>query len=83
MVPSSTREYCSISETAAPITSAAGTGLDIDLVSPAPDSTSRLSPLRRSRVARWSSSNRLASWSGSCSSDSSRSMIPSWRSTSR
>ena len=79
--PTSIRAYCSTSETAAPTRSPMGTGWLIRLARPLPESTSRLSLLRRIRVARWSSSNRLASWSGSCSSRSSRSIRDSWRST--
>ena len=76
-----TRWYCSTSDTAARRTSTTGTGAMLRLARSVPARTSRFSLLRRMRVARWSSWNRLDSWSASCSLLSSASMSCSWRST--
>ena len=78
-----TRWYCSTSDTAARRTSTTGTGAMLRLARSVPARTSRFSLLRRMRVARWSSWNRLDSWSASCSLLSSASMSCSWRSTRR
>ena len=69
-----TRRYSSTSEMAARITSASGRGADHRRGAVSPTRTSRLSAFRRMRVARWSSSNRLASPCGSLSSCSRRVM---------
>ncbi|MCF0096860.1 hypothetical protein B0E54_05728 [Micromonospora sp. MH99] len=79
---SRTRWYCSISAAAASSTVPRPTGRFHRRVESVPASTSRLSSLRRIRAARWSSLNRLSSWSGSLSSRSRSSSSSSWRSTS-
>ena len=58
---------CSTSEAAARSTSTSGTGWLHRRPGSSPASTSRFSPLRRMRVARWSIRKRLSSWSGSAS----------------
>jgi len=58
------RSYCSISEMAARSTSTSGNWLLHRLVTSWPARTSRFSELRRMRVARWSSRNRLDSRPG-------------------
>ena len=78
---SRTRSYCSISLVAARNSSATRTGAVVRLRIVEPASTSRLSLYRRIRAARWSSRNRLRSWSGSSSVLSSSSMIASCFST--
>ena len=77
-----TRVYCSTSVTAARITSCTATGLDHWRRETAPPSTARDSAWRRSRVARWSTANKLLSRSGSAtlSSSTSSSPISRWRS---
>ena len=75
------RWYCSTSEVAARSTSTSGIGRPHRRPASSPARTSRFSELRRMRVARWSSLNRLASWSGSCSPVSSSSISLSCRST--
>src|SRR6185312_2550922 len=79
---STTRSYCSISEMAARSTSTSGTGWLHRLVTSWPARTSRFSELRRMRVARWSSWNRLDSRPASCSLCSRESISESWRSIS-
>ena len=59
-----------------------GTGSPVRWRSSAPASTSRFSPLRRIRVARWSSRKSAANRSESCSPSSRSSISRSWRSTS-
>ncbi len=76
---SSMRSYCSTSEAAARSTSTSGTGRVQRRPGSSPARTRRFSPLRRIRVARWSSLKRLASWSGSASRLSSSEMSDSWR----
>ncbi len=76
---SSMRSYCSTSEAAARSTSTSGTGRVQRRPGSSPARTRRFSPLRRMRVARWSSLKRLASWSGSASRLSSSEMSDSWR----
>jgi hypothetical protein len=77
-----TRSYCSTSEAPARSTSSRRTAWLHLRPGSSPARTSRFSPLRRIRVARWSSLKRLASWSGSCSEFSSSSISRSWRWTS-
>ena len=68
-----------VSDTAPRITSRSGTGVRAVLFSSTPASTSRLSELRRIRVARWSSAKSVPSRSGSRSSRSRSSTSASWR----
>ncbi len=76
-----TRSYRSISLTAARATSTSGIGPAWPVPCSAPARTSMFSLYRRMTVAMWSSLNRVASRSGSCSRSSRLSMTPSWRST--
>ena len=76
---SSMRSYCSTSEAAARSTSTSGTGRVHRRPGSSPARTSRFSPLRRIRVARWSSLKSEDSWSGSASRDSSSEISESWR----
>ncbi len=76
---SSMRSYCSTSEAAARSTSTSGTGRVHRRPGSSPARTRRFSPLRRIRVARWSSLKSEESWSGSASRDSSSEMSESWR----
>ncbi|CAM5696421.1 hypothetical protein SANTM175S_02794 [Streptomyces antimycoticus] len=76
---SSMRSYCSTSEAAARSTSTSGTGRVHRRPGSSPARTRRFSPLRRIRVARWSSLNSEESWSGSASRLSSSEMSESWR----
>src|SRR6266540_2727066 len=75
------RWYSSISAIAASTTWDSGTGSGQRRLASPPARTSRFSSLRRMRVARWSSLNRTASWSGSVSPASSPSSSSSCRST--
>ena len=70
----STRTKSSISASASRTTSASAIGSCCSLAPVAPDSTTRLPALRRSRLDTWSSRYRYSSRSGSDSSRSSRSM---------
>jgi hypothetical protein len=74
-----TRSRSSVSAMAARTTSTSSTGRPQVRGGSSPDSTSRLSALRRIRVARWSRRNRSASASGSFSCSSSWLMRPSCR----
>ncbi|CAM5272891.1 hypothetical protein SGRIM119S_03290 [Streptomyces griseorubiginosus] len=76
-----TRRYSSTSESAARSTSVRASGVPQGRGLDSPASTSRLSALRRIRVARWSSSKRLARVAGSASSCSSLLMKLIWRRT--
>ncbi len=73
------RSYCSTSDAAARSTSTSGTGRVQRRPGSSPARTRRFSPLRRIRVARWSSLNSEDSWSGSASRDSSSEISDSWR----
>lgn len=73
------RSYCSTSDAAARSTSTSGTGRVHRRPGSSPARTRRFSPLRRMRVARWSSLKSEDSWSGSASRDSSSEMSESWR----
>ena len=75
----STRSRSSISATAARRRLSSGTGSRQVRGDSSPESTRRLSALRRIRVARWSSRKRSASASGSCSLSSRWLSRLSWR----
>ena len=75
----STRGKSAISEAAERTTSSSTIGSCHWRGCSAPDSTSRLSALRRMRVAMWSSLNSASSAAGSCSLRSSSSSSSSWR----
>ena len=74
-----TRERSSVSAIAARTTSISRTGLLQTRGGSSPESTSRLSAFRRTRVARWSSWNSQLSTSGSRSDSSSWLMMSSCR----
>ena len=81
MPTSSTRGKSAISAAAARTTSISAIGCCHCRGCSAPESTSRLSALRRMRVAMWSSLNSASSAVGSCSLRSSSSSSSSWRSS--
>ena len=81
MPTSSTRGKSAISAAAARTTSISAIGCCHWRGCSAPESTSRLSALRRMRVAMWSSLNSASSAVGSCSLRSSSSSSSSWRSS--